>query len=57
MGIISWIVVGLVAGFIGSKIVNKTDLPPQVVATPPFIAHLRSTQKTAGDAARLPSIG
>jgi uncharacterized membrane protein YeaQ/YmgE (transglycosylase-associated protein family) len=24
MGIISWIVVGLIAGFIGSKIVNKT---------------------------------
>ena len=23
MGIISWIVVGLIAGFIGSKIVNK----------------------------------
>jgi uncharacterized membrane protein YeaQ/YmgE (transglycosylase-associated protein family) len=24
MGIISWIVVGLIAGFIGSKIVNRT---------------------------------
>jgi uncharacterized membrane protein YeaQ/YmgE (transglycosylase-associated protein family) len=24
MGIISWIIVGLIAGFIGSKIVNKT---------------------------------
>jgi uncharacterized membrane protein YeaQ/YmgE (transglycosylase-associated protein family) len=24
MGIISWIVIGLIAGFIGSKIVNKT---------------------------------
>jgi uncharacterized membrane protein YeaQ/YmgE (transglycosylase-associated protein family) len=24
MGIIAWIVVGLIAGFIGSKIVNKT---------------------------------
>jgi uncharacterized membrane protein YeaQ/YmgE (transglycosylase-associated protein family) len=24
MGVIAWIVVGLVAGFIGSKIVNKT---------------------------------
>lgn len=24
MGIISWIVVGLIAGFLGSKIVNKT---------------------------------
>jgi uncharacterized membrane protein YeaQ/YmgE (transglycosylase-associated protein family) len=24
MGVISWIVVGLIAGFIGSKIVNKT---------------------------------
>lgn len=24
MGIISWIILGLVAGFIGSKIVNKT---------------------------------
>jgi uncharacterized membrane protein YeaQ/YmgE (transglycosylase-associated protein family) len=24
MGIISWLVVGLIAGFIGSKIVNKT---------------------------------
>ena len=24
MGIISWIVLGLIAGFIGSKIVNKT---------------------------------
>jgi len=24
MGIISWIILGLIAGFIGSKIVNKT---------------------------------
>ncbi|TIT84195.1 MAG: GlsB/YeaQ/YmgE family stress response membrane protein, partial [Mesorhizobium sp.] len=24
MGIISWIILGVVAGFIGSKIVNKT---------------------------------
>ena len=24
MGIISWIIIGLIAGFIGSKIVNKT---------------------------------
>jgi uncharacterized membrane protein YeaQ/YmgE (transglycosylase-associated protein family) len=24
MGVIAWIVVGLIAGFIGSKIVNKT---------------------------------
>jgi uncharacterized membrane protein YeaQ/YmgE (transglycosylase-associated protein family) len=24
MGIISWVVVGLIAGFIGSKLVNKT---------------------------------
>ena len=24
MGIVSWIVLGLIAGFIGSKIVNKT---------------------------------
>ena len=26
MGIISWIILGLIAGFIGSKIVNKTGL-------------------------------
>ncbi|RUW79930.1 GlsB/YeaQ/YmgE family stress response membrane protein, partial [Mesorhizobium sp. M8A.F.Ca.ET.059.01.1.1] len=24
MGIISWIILGVIAGFIGSKIVNKT---------------------------------
>lgn len=37
MGILSWLIVGLIAGFIGSKVVNRTAI--RLHTCPSFALH------------------